>query len=73
MAQQEGEGMKYVITFTQTWQVTEDHWTRRKKTLLADDSTTLGQIRAWQAKEENLKEDHIYEPLTITEACEVIP
>jgi hypothetical protein len=40
---------------------------------LADDSTTLGQIRAWQAKEENLKEDHIYEPLTITEACEVAP
>ena len=65
--------MKYIITFTQTVQVTEDHWARRKRTMLADDNTTLGQIRAWQAKEEGLKEDHIYEPLTITEACEEAP
>jgi len=60
--------MKYVISFQQTVQVTEDHWTRRKRTLLVDEDTTIGQIQGWYKREENLTDNHLHEPLTITEA-----
>jgi len=59
--------MKYVISFYQTVQVSEDHWERRLRTFSADDSTTIGKVRAWYAIADKEK-DRLREPLIITEA-----
>ena len=62
--------MKFVIGFQTTVQVTEDHWVRRKRTLLADENTTLRTVFEWYRKQDAVKEDRLYEPLTITEVEE---
>jgi len=66
----EGGVMKFVISYQTTVQVTEDHWARRKRTLLADENTTLRTVFEWYRKQDAVKEDRLYEPLTITEAEE---
>jgi len=63
--------MKFIISFHQTVQVAEDHWERRLRTFAVDDSTTLGKVREWYANADKEK-DRLREPLTVTEAEEVI-
>lgn len=59
--------MNYVISFKSTVQVTEDHWVRRKRTLVAPDSMTLAEIHAWYKEQDREDSEHLREPLTITE------
>lgn len=42
--------MKFVVSFGKTEQMTEDTWAVHLQTLIADENTTLGQIREWYKK-----------------------
>jgi len=45
----------YVVSFEQTIQVTEDSWRVSLRTLIADENTTIRQIREWWANETNIR------------------
>jgi len=45
--------MKYVISYEKTIQVSEDSWRVILKTFIANENTTIGQIRDWYEKDKN--------------------
>ena len=39
--------MKFIITYEKSYQVSDDQWRCGLRSLLADENTTLGQIKRW--------------------------
>lgn len=48
--------MDFVVSFEQTIQVAEDSWRVSLRTLIADENTTIGDIRQWWLREERRKD-----------------
>jgi len=48
--------MDFVVSFEQTIQVAEDSWRVSLRTLIADENTTIGDIRQWWLREARIKD-----------------
>lgn len=60
---------KFVVSFDASIQLTEDHWGMRRHTKVANEDTTLGEIKQWYL---SLQRPHLntqtIEPILITES-----
>lgn len=65
--------MKFAVTFEESHQVTEDSWRTGIRTLIADENTTIGQIREWCRKESGAQhfKQWVMRNVSISEAQEV--
>ena len=46
--------MKFIVSFEKTIQVAEDSWRVSLRTMLADENTTLGQIKEWYLRDNRI-------------------
>ena len=48
--------MKFIVSFEKTIQVAEDSWRVSLRTMLADENTTLRQIKEWYLRDNHISE-----------------